>query len=84
MAGTGSPYGRENSIQFGKSCNADAGIIADYISRRIEECKSGMEHAVTPPAISSADEIVKFKNLYDQGIITEEEFNAKKKQLLGL
>lgn len=33
---------------------------------------------------SAADEIVKFKTLLDQGIITQEEFNAKKKELLGL
>lgn len=33
---------------------------------------------------SEADELAKFKNLLDQGIITEEEFAAKKKQLLGL
>lgn len=34
--------------------------------------------------ISAADEIKKFKELLDAGIITEEEFNAKKKQLLGI
>ena len=34
--------------------------------------------------ISVADEIRKFKGLLDDGIITEEEFAAKKKQLLGL
>ncbi|MGL5436375.1 MAG: SHOCT domain-containing protein [Lachnospiraceae bacterium] len=34
--------------------------------------------------ISSADEILKYKNLLDQGIITQDEFEAKKKQLLGL
>ncbi len=34
--------------------------------------------------ISSADEILKFKKLLDEGIITQEEFDAKKKQLLGL
>ncbi len=33
---------------------------------------------------SAADEILKFKQLLDQGIITQEEFDAKKKQLLGL
>ena len=33
---------------------------------------------------SAADEIVKFKQLLDSGIITQEEFDAKKKQLLGL
>ena len=36
------------------------------------------------PQASSADEILKFKALLDRGIITEEEFSAKKKQLLGL
>ena len=34
--------------------------------------------------ISSADEILKFKQLLDMGIISQEEFEAKKKQLLGL
>lgn len=33
---------------------------------------------------SIADEIKKYKQLYDQGIITEEEFLAKKEQLLNL
>ena len=33
---------------------------------------------------SAADEIVKFKRLLDSGVITEDEFEAKKKQLLGL
>ena len=33
---------------------------------------------------SNADEIRKFKKLLDCGIITQEEFDAKKKQLLGL
>lgn len=36
------------------------------------------------PALSSADEILKYKNLLDMGVITQEEFDAKKKELLGL
>lgn len=32
----------------------------------------------------SADELKKFKELLDSGVITQEEFDAKKKQLLGL
>ena len=32
----------------------------------------------------SYDAIAKFKNLLDSGAITQEEFDAKKKQLLGL
>ena len=34
--------------------------------------------------ISNADEISKYKKLFDDGVITQEEFEAKKKQLLGL
>ena len=33
---------------------------------------------------SSADEIMKYKKLLDQGIISQEEFDAKKMQLLKL
>ena len=35
-------------------------------------------------AVSTADEIMKFKGLLDAGAITQEEYDAKKKQLLGL
>lgn len=37
-----------------------------------------------PGKMDSADEIRKFKELADDGIITQAEFEAKKKQLLGL
>ncbi|SDY51672.1 Ribosomal protein L7/L12 C-terminal domain-containing protein [Ruminococcaceae bacterium YAD3003] len=40
--------------------------------------------ALSTPAFSSADEILKFKKLMDEGIITQAEFEAKKKQLLGI
>ncbi len=36
------------------------------------------------PAVSAADELKKLKELLDMGIITQEDFDAKKKQLLGL
>lgn len=58
-----------------------------------QECISLLQvmcDSVQPPAaesagqISQADEIKKFKDLLDSGIITQEEFDAKKKQLLGL
>ena len=40
---------------------------------------------VSPPAeTSETDELEKLAGLRDQGVITEEEFEAKKKQLLGL
>ena len=34
--------------------------------------------------ISGVDEIMKYKELLDKGIISQEEFDLKKKQLLGL
>lgn len=34
-------------------------------------------------SISKADEIMKYKSLLDAGVITKEEFEVKKKQLLG-
>ena len=46
------------------------------------------EEATLSPAVtttpSAADELKKFKELLDMGVITQEEFDAKKKQLLGL
>ncbi len=38
----------------------------------------------TTPTTSAADELKKFKELLDMGAITQEEFDAKKKELLGL
>ena len=32
----------------------------------------------------TANELKKFKDLLDSGVITQEEFDAKKKELLGL
>lgn len=39
---------------------------------------------VSPGGSSSADEIMKYKQLLDAGAITQEEYDAKKKQLLNL
>ncbi|MFL0251231.1 SHOCT domain-containing protein [Clostridium neuense] len=44
--------------------------------------KNEMQNNAAP--ISNADEILKYKNLLDNGIITQEEFEAKKKQLLDI
>ena len=52
-----------------------------------EQYKAAISENATPktsPQISAADEIRKFKELLDSGIISKEEFDAKKKQLLGL
>ena len=56
------------------------GLIAYLIVRNLK-LKKGSYNA---DGISSADELVKYKKLLDDGVITQEEFNAKKKQIFGL
>ncbi|MBQ1902956.1 MAG: SHOCT domain-containing protein, partial [Ruminococcus sp.] len=36
------------------------------------------------PQTSSADELMKYKTLLEQGAITQEEYDAKKKQILNI
>ena len=61
------------------------------ISDLLIERQSKPVTATTPVATikqeipqSNADELKKYKDLLDSGVITQEEFDAKKKQLLGL
>ena len=42
------------------------------------------ENDLVTKSSSATEEIKKFKELFDSGIITEDEFNKKKKDLLGL
>lgn len=37
-----------------------------------------------PTSLSATDEIKQYKELLDQGIISEEEFEKKKKQIMGI
>jgi hypothetical protein len=58
--------------------------FTDFLDRCIDEAKGASAGQATAPAASAADEILKYKALLDQGIITDDEFQAKKTQLLGL
>jgi len=71
-------------FSFGKT-NEFANSVAIDIKKAYEHYHEALE-ASTPSesAISSTDELRKYKELLDDGIITQEEFDAKKKQLLGL
>lgn len=60
-----------------QSCISALEIIADQ-----NNCEQKKESE--SDTVSAADEILKFKNLMEAGIITQEEFEAKKKQLLGI
>ena len=71
-----------------------SGTIFKMLMNNAQECLSllqimcdtsaSQEPVQSAPVASAADEIMKFKGLLDAGVITQEEFDAKKKQLLGL
>ena len=75
----------ENTFTFdlSKISNEKMKDIRDYVQGQIRNFKSGNRN-VQVQALSAADELKKYKDLLDSGIITQEEFDAKKKQLLGL
>ena len=56
-------------------------LIEQYRSRKNATPKVVPQSVVQ---IGAADEVKKFKELLDLGVISQEEFDAKKKQLLGL
>ena len=65
-------------------CNStDLAIISD---EEFENMKAQNQATQQPASatVSVADELKKFKELLDMGAITQEEFDAKKKDLLGL
>jgi len=74
-------------FEFSKTSLPENRILAQkmekinmYIQLKIEEMQANKSQPVT--VVSVADEIIKFKQLLDQGILTQEEFDKKKKKLL--
>ena len=84
--------GRSNNIEFPHTYEykSAAHRMQRYISEYTPEPRVLVAPAPAPapsPAPAPADpvdEIRRYKSLLDDGIITPEEFSAKKKQLLGL
>ena len=69
-----------------RDCGLGSGQAKDKVlfagiqdKQRVDQIKNS-----TGTVFSSADELKKFKELLDSGIISQEEFDAKKKQLLNL
>ena len=59
------------------------------LNKLFNERKNSVVHNVQPASVvinnsSNADELKKYKELLDMGVISQEEFDAKKKELLGL
>lgn len=71
--------GDENSVIFDKKSND----IAYEIQRKIEELNS-KQNVQSSMETCPVDEIRKYKALLDENIITQDEYEAKKKQLLNI
>ena len=68
-------------VDYSKCPKCGSRNISDATDEDIERSK---QQAAGVQPLSSADELKKFKELLDNGVITQEEFEAKKKQILGL
>lgn len=66
--------------------NTTIAFFADTVNREVEKYKQSQKAPVNQivNSISTADELLKFKELLDMGVLTQEEFDTKKKELLGL
>lgn len=70
----------ENTIMVSKKEDYEKMVeLKDYIENYNYEREN-----TSSTSVSGADEILKYKQLLDQDIITQEEFNAKKKEILGI
>ena len=73
-------------IRFSRLENADA--VCQVLTGIINETQTQATIAASPAPViqqsTDADELAKFKALLDNGAITQEEYDAKKKQILGL
>ena len=60
--------------------------IGEILAKKINERQVNTQTEAKPNTSTSnnMDDLLKLKSLLDSGIITQEEFDAKKKQLLGL
>ena len=68
-------------IVFSQLSNSEE--IVNLINELIRSRQANRGTATVVNSSSNADELAKFKKLLDDGIITQEEFDTKKKQLLG-
>ena len=63
-----------------KVCMKEAADAMQFLNAVCEACKKSAPANV--PTQDVADILLKYKNLLDSGVLTEEEFNAKKRELL--
>lgn len=69
------------TINFSKKTQSDFIKLKGLIN---EQRNSNKSQTIIQNQVSEADELEKLAALKDKGILTEEEFNQKKKQILGI
>lgn len=67
--------GDENTVLFKSQNNDDVEEIKEIIEERMQNKGGGQ--------VSTADELIKFKKLLDDEVISQAEFDKKKKELLA-
>lgn len=78
--GSANNFNSENSWTFESDMAEQAHRVVDYVRNKLSELKNNEGNSAP---LSTADELLKFKNLLDAGVITPEEFDRKKNELLG-
>lgn len=87
---TGMMFGEIDVLASGNRAtfkNIEKGHVrafADWVRARISAPKAGGPSVVVQTGASASDELTKMAELHKAGILTDEEFAAKKKQLLGI
>ena len=78
-------FNSENSFTFDASFldNATAKQVADFVRGKMRAARQGTPSVQVVQQQSAAEELTKLKGLLDAGVITQEEFDAQKKKLLG-
>lgn len=86
-------FDNDNRINFGaptigraRKVAEEAEKINNYLQERLRIAKTqkAQPTVINQTTTTGADEILKYKQLLDDGIISEEEFQLKKKQILGI
>lgn len=72
----------ENTVMFTKKFWDQMQMVKTFVEDR--QAEYNRPAAATVNSVTEADQILAYKNLLDQGIINEVEFELKKKQILGL
>lgn len=74
----------ENTVLFLKKSASDFRELRDIVERRALTARNGGSSASTPvPSANVGEELTKFADLRDRGVLSEEEFTEQKDRLLG-